>query len=53
MVDVWESRDDLDTVVGGTLAPAMQKLGISPPQVDVYPVYNLNTYAAIDRFKIS
>jgi hypothetical protein len=42
----------LDAFVAGALGPAMQKLRIPPPQVDVYPLPNLNAYPAIDRIKL-
>jgi hypothetical protein len=32
--------------------PTFQKLGLNPPNVEVFPVHNVNTYPAIDRYKV-
>lgn len=50
VADVWESQHALDTFVATRLMPAFQKHHIEPPQVEVFPVHNLNAYHAIDRF---
>ena len=52
VADVWESPESLDAFVGQRLMPALQKLGVSPPQVDVYPAYNVNAYKSIDKYKV-
>src|SRR5690242_10609684 len=50
VADVWESADALNQFVSSRLMPAMQKLGISAPAVEVYPVHNANAYEAVTRF---
>lgn len=50
VVDVWESKEALEAFVAGHLAPAMQKHGIPPPKVEVYPIHHLNAYPTIDRY---
>ncbi len=52
VADVWESADLMNEFVNQRLAPAMQKLQISPPDIAVYPVHNINAYQAIDKHKI-
>jgi hypothetical protein len=40
VVDVWDSAEDLDEFISGTLGPIFQKLNIPAPQPAVYPVHN-------------
>jgi len=50
VADVWESADALNQFVSSRLMPAMQKLGLSTPSVEVYPVHYANAYPAVTRF---
>ena len=52
VADVWASAEALDAFVQSRLIPAMQKLNVPPPQVEVYPAHNINAYAAIDQYKV-
>lgn len=52
IADVWESADLMNAFVGQRLLPAFEQLGITPPQVAVYPVHNFNATKAIDKYKI-
>ena len=52
VVDVWESKDALDKFFKDRLGPALQKLKVPQPAVEVYPVHNANAFAAMDRFKV-
>lgn len=52
VADVWESAETLNAFVEQRLVPAFTKLGLSPPEVAVYPIHNLNAYQAIDDFKM-
>ncbi len=52
VADVWESPEELNAFVEQRLAPAMQRLQIAPPEVSVFPVHNINAYAAIEQYKI-
>jgi hypothetical protein len=52
VADVWESVDAMNAFVEQRLIPAFKKLGITPPEVAVYPVHNLNAYKSIDKHKI-
>lgn len=51
VADVWESQQALDDFLNKRLLPALRKLKIPAPQVDIYPAYSLNAYPAVDRFK--
>jgi hypothetical protein len=53
VADVWSSPDALNEFVGTRLAPAMQKLNIPQPSVDVYPVHNINAYKAMQKHVLS
>lgn len=51
VADVWESPEAMDQFVKSRLVPAMQKLQVPPPQVEVYPLHNMNVYPAADRYR--
>ena len=50
VADVWESTEAMNAFVTTRLAPGMQRLGIPMPQVSVFPVHNINLYAAAQKF---
>jgi hypothetical protein len=46
VVDVWESRDDMDRFVGRlmpVLGPVLEEHGVPEPRIDVIPVHTLVT----------
>ena len=47
VADVWESAEAMNGFVDTRLLPAMKKLGVPPPAVSVFPVYNVNAYPAV------
>jgi hypothetical protein len=50
VADLWESPDALNNFVNTRLMPAMQKLHIPPPSVEVFPVHNINVYAVTEQY---
>jgi hypothetical protein len=52
VADVWESPETMNAFVGQRLVPAFQKLGLTPPHVEVYPAHNVNAYKSIGQYKI-
>ena len=50
VADVWSSSEELNEFVATRLMPAMQKLKIPPPKVDVYPTHNINAYSAVSQY---
>ena len=52
VADIWESADAMNSFVEKQLAPAMQKLQITPPDVEVYPTHYINAYKSIEKYKI-
>jgi hypothetical protein len=50
VVDVWESQELMDNFVKTQLAPAMQKLNIPFPKVEIYPVHNMDAYSGIEKY---
>jgi hypothetical protein len=50
VADVWTSPEELNEFVTTRLMPAMQKLKIQPPKVDIYPTHNINAYIAVSQF---
>jgi hypothetical protein len=52
VADVWDSEANLNAFVGTRLTPAMQKHNLPQPEVVMYPVHNINTYAALDKYRV-
>jgi hypothetical protein len=52
VADVWESPEAMNAFVGQRLMPAFKKLGISPPDVSVFPAHNVNAYKSIDKYRV-
>jgi hypothetical protein len=43
VVDVWESQEAFDTFLQQKLGAVLQKNGLQPPQVQLWPVHNTLT----------
>lgn len=39
--------------VDSRLAPAMKKLNIPPPAVEVFQLHNMNVYPAADHYRVT
>jgi hypothetical protein len=52
VADVWKSADKLNAFVEQRLMPAFQKLGMNPPNVEVYPAHNINAHASISKYQV-
>jgi hypothetical protein len=52
VADVWDSPEKMSAFVDNRLAPAMKKLGVPPPSVEVYPAHNTNVYPSAERFRL-
>jgi hypothetical protein len=52
IADVWESSELMTAFVTGRLAPALAKLGIQQPEVELYPTHNINAYASIEEHRL-
>ena len=39
VIDVWNSPEELNDFAQNTLGPVFAKLGITPPEPQVYPLY--------------
>lgn len=50
VADVWESAEAMNEFVTKRLMPGMEKLGVPPPEVNVYPTHNINVYPAAQKF---
>jgi len=53
VADVWESAEALNEFVNTRLAPGMEKLGIPPPSVSVFPAHNVNVYPAARKYLLT
>lgn len=52
VADVWESPEALNKFVTSSLMPTMKKHKIQPPDVQMFPVHNLNAYPSIEPHKL-
>jgi hypothetical protein len=50
VADVWESAEALQAFVDQRLMPAMVKLGVPAPQVDVFPVIHIDALPAVEPY---
>ena len=50
MANIWESTEKMEDGFVSRLMPVMRKIGIPPPQPEIYPVHNLNVFATTDRW---
>jgi hypothetical protein len=51
VADVWNSPEELNAFAQNALMPALARMGVTPPQVDVYAVHNIDAYSAVDAYK--
>ncbi len=49
VADVWDSEAAMNAFVQQRLLPAMQKLKVPAPKVEVFPLHNLNAYPTIEN----
>ena len=47
VVDVWNSPEELDNFLQTRLGPAFQKFNIPQPQVEIYPLHNMDAFAGV------
>ena len=52
VADVWESAELMDAFVKSRLVPAMQKLGVPPPNAVVFPTFNINAFSGVEKFRL-
>jgi hypothetical protein len=52
VADVWESTEAMDKSISSRLMPAMKKLNIPAPAVQIFPLHNMNVYPAADRYQL-
>src|SRR6266487_3833229 len=52
VADAWDSEEHLNAFVEQRLMPAFQRLNLTPPQVEVYPAYNINVYPSVSKYQI-
>ena len=51
VVDVWESAEKMNAFVEQRLMPAFQKLGLNPPNVEVYQVHNIDSHSSLTPYQ--
>ena len=52
VADVWNSPEEMNEFVTQRLIPGFQKLNIPMPQVQVFPLHNLNVYPAAVKYQL-
>lgn len=53
VTDIWNSKEELDAFVNNRLMPAMQKLKVPAPKVEVFNIHNINVYEGIQKYKVN
>lgn len=53
VTDVWASAGEMEQFLQLRLQPALEKLGLSIPEFEVFPVHNLNAYPTLDKHLLS
>ena len=48
MTNIWESTENMEDGFVSRLMPVMRKIGIPPPQAEIYSAHNLNVFATTD-----
>jgi len=51
VADVWESPEKMNAFVEQRLMPAFQKLGLNPPNVEVYPTHNIDSHSSMSQYQ--
>ena len=49
MINVWESPEKNEEGFVSRLMPAMRKLGIPQPHIEVYPLHNINVFETTNK----
>lgn len=49
VVDVWESAEQMESFFKHRLAPALQELNLQLPQVEIFPIHNLDAFPGIEQ----
>lgn len=49
VADVWASPGEMERFFSERLEPAMERLGIETPGVEVYPCHNVTAYPTLDK----
>jgi len=50
VADVWASPEELDAYVRERLMPAFEKHSVPAPQVDIYPVHNIDVFKSVSQY---
>ncbi len=52
VADVWESEEDLNDFVGGSLMPYIRNNKIPEPKVEIFQINDVSAFPGIDKFKV-
>jgi hypothetical protein len=52
VADIWESEEDLNRFIKEKLTPAMQKLNLPAPQMEVFQIHSVDAFSAIEKYRI-
>jgi hypothetical protein len=52
VIDVWESRSDLDAYVASRLAPSAREIGLHVDPPTVMDTHMVAAYAAVDLYRL-
>jgi hypothetical protein len=50
--NIWESEQDLNNFINSKLKPAMEKLNIPIPKVEVMQINEISAYPGIEKYRV-
>ena len=50
MTNIWGSTEKMEVGFVSRLMPVMRKIGIPPPQAEIYPIHNLTVFATPNQW---
>lgn len=52
VADIWESEQNLNDFVNSRLKPAMEKLNVPMPKVEIFSIHNVNAFQGVDKYRV-
>ena len=50
--NIWESEQDLNNFINSRLKPAMEKLNIPIPKIEVMQINEISAYPGIEKYRV-
>ena len=52
VVDIWESEEQMNNFFNTRLKPYLQKVNVSEPTGEIFPIHNVNALPGMDSYKV-